>query len=115
MKESSGSDVLGRNDGDLAFACRKGHVVRVAGGDDRDRRRRQQLEPVLRSIRLPAWRHRLHTDVHDFATLQKCYSGEGEGLAAGCEGLLLDANCDGDVDLDDACAFLSALNGPGGS
>ena len=46
----------------------------------------------------------------DFAAFQVCFSGDNGGVGVGCE--TLDAEPDGDVDLDDLTALLYTLVGP---
>ena len=51
-------------------------------------------------------------DQSDFGDFQRCLSGAGRVMAAGCE--FADLDGDGDADTDDATEFLNCMAGPGG-
>ena len=55
-------------------------------------------------------------DQDDFAEFQKCYTGAGGGVPAGCESLdrpeLGWPDGDGDIDKDDFAAFQVCARGP---
>ncbi|MCP4251271.1 MAG: hypothetical protein GY778_29900 [bacterium] len=55
----------------------------------------------------------LDVDLGDFASFQRCYTGDGGGPVTG-ECQMLDFDDDEDVDLDDLADFDAALAGPGG-
>ena len=49
-------------------------------------------------------------DLADYAVFQQCYSGDGGGIAAGCENA--DADSDNDVDVDDYSIMSTFFTGP---
>ena len=49
-------------------------------------------------------------DLSDFASFQTCFSGDGGGVAPGCDGF--DEDADNDVDLEDYVTFLGTFIGP---
>lgn len=51
-----------------------------------------------------------HTDMLDFAALQRCFAGPGGSIAPEC--VTRDIDRDGDIDLDDFQAFVWAFTGP---